>query len=143
MSETLTERERQVLRLIASGKSTKQLAAELGITFKTAACHRYRLLGKVGACNTAELVSLAIRTGLLDLSGNGTGAKPDATERASQVCAESMKGRALLRAEIERAAVLRRECRKAREDFAAERQRIVTNCRSLLKAVRNVSPPSN
>jgi DNA-binding CsgD family transcriptional regulator len=41
--EKLTRRELEVLRHIAEGKSTKQVAATLGITFKTAACHRYRV----------------------------------------------------------------------------------------------------
>ncbi len=38
--EKLTGREREVLALIAQGRSTKQIASDLNITFKTAACHR-------------------------------------------------------------------------------------------------------
>lgn len=66
--EHVTPREKQVLRLVAAGKSTKQIAAELGIAFKTAACHRYNLLGKFGAANTADLVCRALRTGLISKS---------------------------------------------------------------------------
>src|SRR5579862_3103536 len=43
----LTERERQVLVLIAGGKSTKETAAQLGITYKTADSHRSRILEKL------------------------------------------------------------------------------------------------
>src|SRR5579872_6477174 len=39
----LTKRELEVFCLIAEGKSTKQLAAELGIAFRTGVCHRYRI----------------------------------------------------------------------------------------------------
>jgi DNA-binding CsgD family transcriptional regulator len=42
----LTPRENEVLRLIALGHSTKEIAHLLGMTFKTAACHRYRVMDK-------------------------------------------------------------------------------------------------
>lgn len=61
----LRPREIEVLRLIAEGYSTKQIAAELGISFKTAACYRSRLLQKFHVHETASLVRLAIRTGLI------------------------------------------------------------------------------
>jgi DNA-binding NarL/FixJ family response regulator len=61
----LTTREREVLTLIVAGQSTKEIAYSLGITFKTAACHRNRILGKFGAHNTAEVVRRAISEGLL------------------------------------------------------------------------------
>jgi len=64
--DTLTAREVMVLRLIAEGKSTKELADELGIAFKTAVCHRSRILQKLGAHETASLVRLAIRAGLVE-----------------------------------------------------------------------------
>jgi DNA-binding CsgD family transcriptional regulator len=62
----ITTRERQVLGLIAAGNSTKEIASELGIAFKTAACHRNRLLAKLGARNTADLTRAAIRMGLVE-----------------------------------------------------------------------------
>lgn len=61
----LTAREMEVLKVIAEGQSTKELAHNLGITFKTAACHRNRILSKFGAHNTAEVVRRAISDGLL------------------------------------------------------------------------------
>jgi PAS domain S-box-containing protein len=62
---TLTERERQVLVLIADGKSTKEAAARLGISYKTADSHRSRILEKLGVHETASMVRYAIRSGLI------------------------------------------------------------------------------
>jgi len=61
----LTERERQVLVLIAEGKSTKETAARLGISYKTADSHRSRILEKLGVHETASMVRYAIRAGLI------------------------------------------------------------------------------
>lgn len=61
-----TPRELEVLGLIASGKSTKEVAHLLGITFKTAASHRSRIMAKVNANNTADLTRAAIRMGLIE-----------------------------------------------------------------------------
>jgi PAS domain S-box-containing protein len=62
----LTERERQVLALIAQGNSTKQTAARLGISYKTADSHRTRILEKLGVHETASMVRYAIRAGLIE-----------------------------------------------------------------------------
>jgi PAS domain S-box-containing protein len=62
----LTERERQVLALIADGKSTKETAARLGISYKTADSHRSRILEKLGVHETASMVRYAIRAGLIE-----------------------------------------------------------------------------
>jgi two-component system, NarL family, response regulator NreC len=64
-SSPLTLRERQVLELIAEGKTTKELAQILGITAKTADSHRTRLMTKLGIHDTAGLVRYAIRQGLI------------------------------------------------------------------------------
>jgi len=61
----LTERERQVLVLIADGKSTKETAVRLGISYKTADSHRSRILEKLGVHETASMVRYAIRAGLV------------------------------------------------------------------------------
>ncbi len=63
---SLTERERQVLVLIAQGKSTKEAAARLGISYKTADSHRSRILEKLGVHETASMVRYAIRAGLVE-----------------------------------------------------------------------------
>lgn len=62
----LTERERQVLVLIASGHSTKEAAQHLGISYKTADSHRSRILEKLGVHETASMVRYAIRSGLIE-----------------------------------------------------------------------------
>jgi len=61
----LTSRERQVLQLVGEGKSTKEVAALLGVSTKTAESHRNRLMGKLDIHETASLVRYAIRRGLL------------------------------------------------------------------------------
>ncbi len=64
---SLTARERQVLRCIAEGCSTKEVAAKLEIRFKTAACHRHRIMQKLKVHETASLVRIAIRSGVASL----------------------------------------------------------------------------
>ena len=61
----LTPREAQVLTLIAEGKSTKEAAVILGISYKTADSHRTRLMDKLDVHETASLVRCAIRMGLV------------------------------------------------------------------------------
>lgn len=62
----LTAREIEVLRLLADGFSTRAVAARLEISFKTAACHRYRILQKLGVDTTVSAVRWAIRTGIVE-----------------------------------------------------------------------------
>ena len=64
-SDPLTTRERQVLQLIAEGKSTKDVASMLGISVKTAESHRTRLMSKLDIHETASLVRYAVRRGLV------------------------------------------------------------------------------
>ena len=61
----LTPREREVLQLIAEGKSTKEVAQVLGVSVKTAEFHRSRLMEKLEIHETASLVRYAIRNGLV------------------------------------------------------------------------------
>ena len=61
----LSPRELQVLELIGMGKSSKELALQLGISVKTAEYHRNSLLSKLGVHGTADLVRYAIRRGLI------------------------------------------------------------------------------
>jgi two-component system, NarL family, response regulator NreC len=60
----LSVRERQVLQLIAEGTSTKDMAAQLGISAKTVESHRSKLMRKLDIHDTAGLVRYAIRRGL-------------------------------------------------------------------------------
>jgi DNA-binding NarL/FixJ family response regulator len=61
----LSPREREVLKLIASGLSGKAIARELGISPKTVETHRVRLMTKLNLHSVAELVRYAVQTGFL------------------------------------------------------------------------------
>jgi DNA-binding NarL/FixJ family response regulator len=59
--DALTPREVEVLRLLATGLSMKAAAAALGITARTVAFHKYRMMQALGVRSTAELVRYAVR----------------------------------------------------------------------------------
>jgi DNA-binding NarL/FixJ family response regulator len=65
--DPLTARERQVLKLIAEGYSTKECASILGVSVKTADSHRTRLMRKLGIHGTAGLVRYAVRRHLAEV----------------------------------------------------------------------------
>ena len=64
-SSELTSREREVVQLLAEGKSTKEVATALDITLKTAATHRTNILRKLELHSIADLVRYAIRNGIV------------------------------------------------------------------------------
>ena len=64
--EALTPRERQVLRLLAAGVSTRDTAARLTISPKTVETHRVRIYAKLGCKSAVELTRIAVRTGLIE-----------------------------------------------------------------------------
>jgi FixJ family two-component response regulator len=57
---TLTQREREVMELIVSGKQNKVIADELGISIKTVEAHRAKVMEKVGVNSVAELVQIVL-----------------------------------------------------------------------------------
>ena len=61
----LTVRQREVLQLIAEGRSAKEVAAMLEISVRTAEAHKARILESLGLQSTAELVQFAIRSGII------------------------------------------------------------------------------
>lgn len=63
--DPLTPREREVLKLVAEGRTTKEVAATLGVSVKTADTHRTRIMRKLDLHQTAGLVRYAIRRGLV------------------------------------------------------------------------------
>lgn len=63
--DPLSLREREVVQLIAEGKSTKEVAVLLGVSVKTAESHRTRIMSKLDIHETAGLVRYAIRQGLV------------------------------------------------------------------------------
>lgn len=63
--EALSEREREVLQLLAEGATSKEIAAMLGLRPKTVENHRARILDKLGAANSAAAVRTALAEGLV------------------------------------------------------------------------------
>ena len=65
--DPLTDRERQVLQLVAEGNTTKEIAMILGVAAKTAETHRVKVMDKLDIHSTAGLVRYAIRRGLIQV----------------------------------------------------------------------------
>jgi two-component system invasion response regulator UvrY len=65
LHEDLSDREYQVMRMVASGKALKQIAAELGLSPKTVSTYRARVLEKMGVHSNADLVRYALQHGLI------------------------------------------------------------------------------
>lgn len=63
--EPLTDREREVLQLIAEGRTTREVAEDLGVSVKTAESHRTRMMRKLDIHHVAGVVRYAIRRGLV------------------------------------------------------------------------------
>jgi len=64
----LSARQRQVLQLIAEGRTAKEIAGILHLSVKTAEFHKYNIMRKLGLHNTAELTKYAMQKGLITLS---------------------------------------------------------------------------
>jgi DNA-binding NarL/FixJ family response regulator len=62
---TLTERQREILQLIAQGKRMKEIAARMKISVRTVEDHKAHLLTALGVSSTAELVKFAVKQGLV------------------------------------------------------------------------------
>ncbi len=65
--EALTEREQEIMRLIAEGRSTKAIGQQLFISQKTVENHRANIFGKLNIHSTMELIRCAARYGLIDV----------------------------------------------------------------------------
>jgi DNA-binding NarL/FixJ family response regulator len=63
--ERLTDREKQVLKLVAEGRSNKEVAALLDISIKTAMSHREHVMEKLRAHNRTDLIRFALRHGVI------------------------------------------------------------------------------
>lgn len=64
-NDPLTDREREVLQLVAEGSTTREVAETLGVSVKTAESHRSRMMRKLDIHHVAGLVRYAIRRGML------------------------------------------------------------------------------
>jgi len=67
--ETLTGREKQVLKLVAEGRSNKEVAELLGISVRTAMSHREHVMEKLDLHNRTELVRFALKLGVIRVEG--------------------------------------------------------------------------
>ena len=65
----MSTRETEVLRLLAAGKSTADMARELGVSVKTIETHRRKIMHKLDLHSVAELTKYAVREGLTSLDG--------------------------------------------------------------------------
>lgn len=65
LQTALSKREMQVLRLMVDGRSSREIASDLGISFKTAVTHRASIMSKMDVHETASVVREAIRRGLV------------------------------------------------------------------------------
>lgn len=65
---SLTQRQREVLQLVAEGKGTKAIASILNISVKTVEFHKFRIMSELDLHSTAELVKYAIAEGLVSVS---------------------------------------------------------------------------
>ncbi len=63
--DALTPRQREILRLIAEGRSTKEMAGDLGVSIKTVEAHRALLMDRLGIHDVAGLVRFAVRVGIV------------------------------------------------------------------------------
>ncbi len=63
--DVLTPRERQVVQLLAEGKSTKEVASLLNLSVKTAETHRSNIMGKLGLHSISEVVLYAVRNNIV------------------------------------------------------------------------------
>jgi DNA-binding NarL/FixJ family response regulator len=64
-SEVLTSREREVIQLLAEGKTSKEVAVTLNLSVKTAETHRTNLMRKLGLHSVADLTRYAVRNGIV------------------------------------------------------------------------------
>ncbi len=71
--ERLTDREREVLKLVAEGRTNREIAEMLVISIKTVLGHRNNLMEKLGIHNRTDLVKYAIRKGLIDIDKTPAG----------------------------------------------------------------------
>jgi DNA-binding NarL/FixJ family response regulator len=65
-TERLTAREREIVQLVAEGKSNKEVAAALNISIKTVEAHRSHVMHKLGVASVTELVRYAIRNKIVE-----------------------------------------------------------------------------
>ena len=66
-TDVLTSREREVIQLLAEGKTSKEVAVALNLSVKTAETHRTNLMRKLGLHSVADLTRYAVRNGIVQV----------------------------------------------------------------------------
>ena len=125
----------EVLLLIASGMSSKQAAYELGMSARTATCHRYHIFQKLHVTKAAELVIRAAEMGLIDLHANGRlKANPALTERILAVQQENTAELQKLAALVAESKILRQTVANSRQELHAARRDVMISVKELRHA---------
>jgi hypothetical protein len=116
----------------------------LGISFRTAACHRQHLLAKTGAANTAGLVMFAVRAGLL----NGVAAEsavprptngrpaPEDADAISEIRANHQERLKLLTDAVSESRLLQQQSRAARAEFSEVRYEMLSSWTRLMRTLK-------
>jgi DNA-binding NarL/FixJ family response regulator len=78
--DRLTPREREVVQLLAEGNTTKEVAAVLGMSVKTAETHRSNIMRKLSFHTVSQLVLYAVRNNIVQVPVSPAGAEPESTE---------------------------------------------------------------
>ena len=63
-ADALTARQREIVQLVAKGLTAKEIASVLGLSVRTIEFHKYRAMETLGAANSAELVRIALESGI-------------------------------------------------------------------------------
>jgi two-component system invasion response regulator UvrY len=71
LHEALSDREFQVMRLLAFGKTVKEVGSELSLSVKTISTYRARILKKIGMQNNSQIMRYAVRHGIIDVGMEG------------------------------------------------------------------------
>lgn len=75
----LSEREREILKLVATGATNQQIAGDLGISINTVKVHLRNIFGKIGAASRTEATMYAVRAGLIEVGKAAVAPEPAAT----------------------------------------------------------------
>jgi DNA-binding NarL/FixJ family response regulator len=77
LQPTLTAREREVVQLLAEGRSTKEVASHLDLSVKTAETHRSNIMRKLGLHSVSELVLYAVRNNIIQVAATALPSPPE------------------------------------------------------------------
>jgi DNA-binding NarL/FixJ family response regulator len=89
--ETLTPRERQVVQLLAEGKTTKEVASLLNLSVKTAETHRSNIMAKLGLHSISEVVLYAVRNNIVQAFNPANPVTPE-MQLGEQLTGDSLGG---------------------------------------------------